>query len=137
MNIRTQNVTLDKTEMTPENKCSFCTGSICCTYITEELETPRSKQDFQHLLWQISHEHISAYKDDEGWTLLIEGSCQHLQPGGGCGIYEDRPQICRDHTNDYCEFDSPSEEGFELYFRNYDELLVYCKKRFKNWGKKK
>jgi Fe-S-cluster containining protein len=118
-----------------DNKCSRCTGSICCTYTTEALGVaPRSKSDFQHLLWQISHQGVELYKDESGWYLMFQGRCEHLQPNGGCGIYEDRPDICREYENDWCEFDQPAEEGFELYFRNYAELLTYCKKRFKSWG---
>ena len=127
--------TINNVKVTSENKCSFCTGSICCTYVTQHLDTPRSKEDFRQLLWQVSHNNIKIYKDDDGWTLLVEGSCQHLQIDGGCGIYEVRPEICREHTNDYCEFDAPSEDGFELYFENYHDLLKYCKKRFKSWDK--
>jgi len=122
-------------EITSENKCSFCTGSICCTYITQHIDTPRSKSDFEHLLWQISHANIRIYKDEDGWTLLIETKCLHLQIDGGCGIYENRPTICREHTNDYCEYDAPSEDGFELYFPDYDALRSYCIKRFKKWDK--
>lgn len=125
--------TISEIEITPENKCSFCTASICCTYVTQHIDTPRSKVDFQHLLWQVSHDHVKAYKDEDGWTLLIEAKCQHLQIDGACGIYATRPQICRDHSNEYCEFDVPSEDGFDLYFQNYEELLAYCKKRFKRW----
>ena len=127
--------TINGIKVTSENKCSFCTGSICCTYVTQHLDTPRSKEDFRQLLWQVSHNNIKIYKDDDGWTLLVEGSCQHLQIDGGCGIYEVRPEICREHTNDYCEFDAPSEDGFDLYFENYHDLLKYCKKRFKSWDK--
>lgn len=126
---------INNIKVTSENKCSFCTGSICCTYVTQHLDTPRSKEDFRQLLWQVSHNNIKIYKDDDGWTLLVEGSCQHLQINGGCGIYDVRPEICRDHSNDYCEFDAPSEDGFDLYFENYDDLLKYCKKRFKSWDK--
>lgn len=136
MNARTKSLKV-KTEITPENKCSFCVGSKCCTYVTEVLETPRSKDDFLHLLWQVSHENVCIYKDDESWTMLVSGKCQHLETDGRCGIYEDRPDICREHSNDYCEYDAPAEDGFELYFTNYEELLKYCKKRFKTWGSKK
>lgn len=122
-----------KAKITPENKCSFCTKSICCTYVTQHIETPRSKDDFQQLLWQVSHDNISIYKDDDGWTLLVNGKCQHLKINGDCSIYLTRPEICREHSNDYCEYDAPSEGGFDLYFTNYDELLSYCRKRFKKW----
>lgn len=135
MNARIDKPELKDIKITPENKCSFCTGSLCCTYVTHELETPRSKDDFQQLLWQVSHDNISVYKDEDGWTLLVQGKCQHLQVDGRCGIYETRPEVCRDHSNDYCEYDAPSEDGFDLYFENYDSMLTYCKKRFKKWDK--
>jgi Fe-S-cluster containining protein len=121
-------------KITPENKCGFCTNSKCCTYITQEIPTPRSKYDFEHLLWQLAHNNVQAYKDDEGWTLLVNSRCMHLQTDGRCGIYHERPGICREHSNDYCEFDAPAEDGFELYFDGYAALLKYCKKRFKTWG---
>ena len=121
---------------TADNKCSRCAGSKCCTYITEALgAAPRSKTDFEHLLWQVSHQGISAYKDSDGWFLLIEAACSHLQTDGACGIYSSRPPICRDYDNDWCEYDEPAENGFQLHFRNYEELLSYCKNRFKTWGR--
>lgn len=119
--------------MTPETKCSFCPGSKCCNYITQRLDAPRSMEDFDLLLWQISHRDIQVYKDEDGWFLLVNTTCTHLQPDGRCGIYETRPQICRDYSNDFCEFDEPAEKHFELFFENYDALLRYCRKRFKRW----
>lgn len=47
-------------------------------------------------------------------------------------IYDELPDLCREQTNDYCGFDAPSEDGFELYFENYFDLLKYCNKRFKS-----
>lgn len=117
-----------------ENKCSRCMGSTCCTYTTEALGTPRAKADFEHMLWQISHQGVEIYKDSDGWYLLIRGSCEHLLPKGGCGIYEQRPQVCRDYENDWCEYDEPAEKHFAHHFRNHAELLEYCRKRFKKWG---
>ncbi|OQX32225.1 MAG: zinc/iron-chelating domain-containing protein [Candidatus Sedimenticola endophacoides] len=120
------------------NKCTRCHGSRCCTYATEALgAAPRSKSDFEHLLWQVSHQGVEIYKDADGWYLMFQGACEHLlPPDGACAIYDTRPQICRDYSNDWCEFDEPAEKGFELYFRNHAELLAYCKKRFKSWGKR-
>ena len=88
-----------------------------------------------HLGEDFGVDNVKIYKDEDGWTMLVDGHCQHLQANGDCGIYEERPDICREHTNDYCEFDSPSEDGFELYFQDYYDLLKYCKKRFKSWDK--
>ena len=116
------------------NKCDLCTNSKCCTYVTQQIDTPKSKYDFEILLWQVSHDGVGAYKDDDGWFVMFEARCHHLQIDGRCGIYQDRPTICRSHSNDYCEYDAPAEDGFDLYFPDYDSLLRYCQKRFKRWS---
>jgi Fe-S-cluster containining protein len=116
-----------------DNKCSRCDASTCCTYTTEALGSLRSKADFDHLLWQVSHEHVEVYRDSDGWYLLIRGHCEHLQGDGACGIYETRPQVCRDYSNDWCEFDEPAETHFREHFRNHAELLAYCRGRFRRW----
>lgn len=115
-------------------KCDLCTNSKCCTYVTQQIDTPRSKYDFEILLWQVSHKKVKAYKDSDGWFVLFEADCTHLEHDGRCGIYEDRPTICRTHENDFCEYDAPAEEGFDLYFPNHQSLLTYCEKRFKKWS---
>lgn len=120
-------------DFTTENKCQLCTTSICCTYITQGMETPKSKHDFRHLLWQLAHKNVEAFKDDTGWFLLFRTTCTHLQPNGFCGIYEDRPDVCREYENDFCEYDEKAEDNFELFFDGYHSLLAYCKKRFKKW----
>lgn len=125
-----------KADFTSETKCSFCKGSLCCSYITQRIDTPRTKDEFDHLLWQLAHRDIQAYKDEDGWFLVVNNRCNHLLPGGGCNIYQTRPQICRDHSNDYCEYDAPAEDGFELFFPDYDSLLAYCRKRFRKWDER-
>jgi Fe-S-cluster containining protein len=121
-------------EVNSDNKCDLCIGSKCCTYVTQQIDTPKSKYDFEILLWQVSHDKIGAYKDEDGWFIIFETSCGHLLKNGRCGIYEDRPTICRSHSNDYCEYDAPAEDGFDLWFPDYESLLKYCKKRFKKWN---
>lgn len=120
--------------MTAETKCGFCSNSKCCTYITQEISTPRSKHDFEFLLWQVSHNNVRAYKDEGTWYVMVDTPCNHLQDNGRCMIYDQRPSVCREYSNDYCEFDAPAEDGFDLYFDGYQALLKYCKKRYKRWG---
>lgn len=122
-----------KLKLTPETKCGYCTGSKCCNYITQQIDTPRAKEDFDVMLWQLAHGNVEYYKDCDGWFLMVNTTCKFLQPDGRCGIYETRPQICRGYSNDFCEYDEPADKHFDLYFRNYEELLRYCKKRFKGW----
>jgi len=127
----------DDPRLTPQNKCGHCRGKTCCTYFTQHIDAPRSIEDFDLMLWQISHQHTQFYKDSDGWFLLVNSRCMHLQPDGGCGIYHTRPQVCREHSNDDCEFEGPcGDDDFELFFPDYDALLKYCRKRFKNWDKR-
>ena len=84
-------------------KCDLCTNSKCCTYVTQQIDVPRSKYDFEVLLWQVSHDGVGAYKDDDGWFVMFDAPCSHLEIDGRCGIYEDRPTICRTHENEFCE----------------------------------
>jgi len=120
-------------DITPENKCGFCTNSKCCTYITAEIDTPRAMEDFDHLLWQLSHRDVQLFKDEGGWYLLINNTCNHLLGDGRCAIYDDRPRICREYSNDFCEFDEDSEKNFELFFDGYDALHRYVRRRFRTW----
>lgn len=122
-----------KSSQSTLDKCDLCTSSFCCNYITEPIETPRSIKDFDTLLWQVSHENIHCFKDDDGWFLVSMGKCEHLQHDGRCGIYQTRPFICREHSNVNCEYDRAQESGCEYYFKNSSELNAYCKNRFKSW----
>lgn len=119
---------------TAEAKCSRCQGAVCCTYLTQHIETPRSMADFDLLLWQLAHRDTQAYKDEDGWFLLVNNPCRHLQPGGRCGIYDSRPQVCRDHSTDDCEVDGPAgADDFELFFPDEAALEAYCRRKFRNW----
>ncbi len=117
----------------PVDKCDRCQASLCCNYITVALDTPRTKADFQQLLWQVSHQGVEVYKEKQGWCLLVYSRCEHLQADGRCAIYASRPAICRDYDNAFCEYDAPAEKGFQLHFRNHAELLAYLRRRFRRW----
>ena len=47
-----------KVKMTPENKCSFCEGAKCCHYVTQEIDTPRSRYEFEHKREVLLLDHI-------------------------------------------------------------------------------
>lgn len=124
-------------EITTENKCSYCINSTCCNYVTQQIDAPRSIDDFDTLLWQVSHEFTQLYKDDDGWFLLLNNKCVHLKSNGDCGIYDKRPLICREHSNEDCEFGNPAgADDFDLFFPDYKSLDKYCRKRFKSWDKR-
>ena len=120
--------------VTTDDKCRGCSGSLCCTYVTQKILAPRTRADFDHLLWQVAHRGVQVFKDGSGWHLLIHAPCQHLQPDGRCVIYAVRPQVCRDYDNDWCERDEPAARHFALHFVDHSALLAYCRSRFKRWS---
>jgi len=119
----------------PASKCRTCKGA-CCRYITMHMPTPGTINEFDGLMWQISHENIQIFKDSDGWHLLIYTPCTHLEKSGKCAIYNERPNVCREHPADVCEYDESIADSASLYFRNAAELDVYCTKRFKGWKKR-
>lgn len=133
----TRTIPIAVEKLTPETKCGYCPGSKCCTYVTQEIDTPRSMAEFDQLLWQLAHRNVQAYKDEGHWYLVFNTVCTHLQDDGRCGIYADRPQICRDYSNDFCEFDQSAEQDFQLFFPDYQALLDYCRQRFKTWDRRR
>ncbi|MCP4714121.1 MAG: YkgJ family cysteine cluster protein [Deltaproteobacteria bacterium] len=120
----------------PQEKCTRCTTSACCTYITQQIETPRSLHDFDTLVWQLNHRNVQLFQDEQGWFLLINTPCRQMREDGSCAVYALRPAICRQHENDYCEFDEPAEKSFKRYFPDAAALEIYCRKRFKRWDKR-
>lgn len=123
-------------EIAIDKKCSKCKKSICCNSINQKIPTPKSKEDFDHLIWQVAHENINIFKDADGWFLHIQSRCMHLGPNGACGIYDTRPWVCREYDNVFCEFDESIEQASELFFASPKKLEKYCRKRFKKWDRR-
>ena len=108
------------------DKCSRCTA-LCCRYFGLEIDTPEDERDFDKLVWFMVHKQVELYVEDGKWHLNILSECQHLLPDNRCGIYENRPYICRDYDTDGCEFETVIT--FDHHFRSPDELIGYMRAR--------
>jgi Fe-S-cluster containining protein len=120
------------TEFNSPDYCTQCTAK-CCRYIMFPIDTPRSRADFENIRWYVSHENITIHVEKHAWHMHVETRCQHLTADNRCGIYEKRPQICREHNPSSCEFHY--EYVADKTFRTLDELDAYIADRFK--GRKK
>jgi Fe-S-cluster containining protein len=103
-----------------KTKCGGCTA-LCCSYFALEIDTPDEPADFENLRWYIIHQDVQIFVDDDTWFLQINRKCTWLD-GNKCGNYENRPQICRDYTDELCDLDGPESD---LTFRNIEELEAY------------
>ena len=108
--------------------CAQCTA-LCCKYVTHEIKRPRDKEDLDNLRWMMIHQGINVMIMSRTWYLKIDAVCQHLQPDNLCGIYETRPQACRDYMPDPCDFTVADGKDIEDYitFHTYEEMLAYVK----------
>ena len=82
--------------------CEHCTAK-CCRYFALPIETPTKRKDFEFIRWYLLHGQATVFTEDDDWYLLVHTKCKHLKDDHLCGIYEPRPQICRDYTTDNCE----------------------------------
>lgn len=103
--------------------CDYCTAK-CCKYFALPIDTPEDSKDFDFIRWYLLHDRASVFVDDEVWYLLVHTTCRHLRDDNLCGIYETRPQICRDYTTDACEFNE--DWVYDKYFETPEQIAEYA-----------
>jgi Fe-S-cluster containining protein len=106
--------------------CTEC--AKCCTYVGVGINAPTSARYATDVLWYLYHERVYVYRDGGGdWSVHFETRCRHLGADLRCGIYEDRPHLCRSFDNTSCEVNSP--DGEALSFREPREFLDWLRAR--------
>ena len=111
--------------------CGRC-AALCCHYVSTEIDTPATKNDYDIIRWYLMHPGVRVYCEDSSgsWFVQYESRCRFLRPDNLCGIYDTRPQICRDLDPMLCEFAlGPGDrflfttlEEFERWFVERDRL---------------
>ncbi len=110
-------------ELNPgEVLCEYCTAK-CCKYFALPIETPEDQEDFDFLRWYMVHDRASIFTDDDQWYIMIHTTCRHLGEDNLCGIYETRPQICRDYTTENCEYED--DWTYDRYFETAEQIHEY------------
>lgn len=115
--------------------CEHCTG-MCCKYIALPLDTPETKRDFDDMRWYLLHQGISVFVEDDEWYIQIEARCNALQLDNRCGIYETRPEICREYTIEGCDYHGGNYE-YKNIFKSPDEIEEFGKQYLKQEAAKK
>ena len=103
--------------------CEHCPAK-CCRYFALPIETPTKRRDFDFIRWYLLHESASVFTEDESWYILVHTKCRHLQDNQLCGIYETRPQICRDYTTADCEYED--DWVYDRYFETPEQVEEYA-----------
>ena len=66
----------------------------------------------------------TVFVEDDSWYLLVHTRCKHLGDDQRCGIYETRPQICRDYTTESCEYDD--EWVYDQYLETPEQVEEFA-----------
>ena len=109
------------------NLCEYCTAK-CCHYFALPIDTPTERRDFDFIRWYLLHDSATVFVDDGVWYLLVYTTCKHLRDDHRCGIYETRPQICREYSTEGCEYDD--DWCYEKYFETPEQIYEYVQATF-------
>jgi Fe-S-cluster containining protein len=110
----------------PLVECTEC--ARCCTYVGVGINPPTSPRHASDVLWYLYHEGVSVYVDGEGeWSVQFGARCRHLGPDLRCGVYDERPHICRTFDNQRCEVNDPAHDS--LTFREPAAFLEWLREK--------
>ncbi len=100
----------------PSVVCPPC--GKCCRYVAVGIDEPSSVKRVSTALWMVYHKGVSIFESHDGdWFMVVAADCENLQPNGFCGVYQNRPLICREYDVDGCEGTS-SEPAEKLKFED-------------------
>ena len=105
------------------NLCEYCTAK-CCRYFALPIDTPTNWKDFEFIRWYLVHDRASIFIDEGDWYLMVHTTCKHLQQDNRCGIYETRPDICREYSTQQCEYDD--DWTYDQYFETAEQVYEYA-----------
>ncbi|HSD26028.1 MAG TPA: YkgJ family cysteine cluster protein [Vicinamibacteria bacterium] len=108
----------------PLVQCTEC--GRCCTYVGVGINPPTSARHATDVLWYLYHEGVYVYVDGEGeWSVHFAARCRHLGGDLRCGVYGERPHICRTFDNRTCEVNDPVHDS--LTFREPAAFLEWLR----------
>ncbi len=108
--------------------CEHCTAA-CCRYIALPIDKPRTRRDFDDLRWYLMHENVSIFVEDGDWYIQFNTRCRNLRADNLCGVYETRPEICREYKAGDCDY-SGGDYDYEYWFTHPDQMDAFIRQRF-------
>lgn len=105
--------------------CEQCVA-LCCRYFAFAIEKPDTKRDFEDLRWYMLHEDTLIFVEKGEWYIQINRPCRALLPDNRCGIYENRPTICREYKTDACDWHG-TEYDYDHLFTEPEQIDAFAK----------
>ena len=117
-------------DLSADENANLCAGCVkCCTYITVEIDSPRSAWEYDQWIWALHHRGVSlCVEKPEKWFVHFETVCDHLGSDGRCAIHGRHPVLCRDYDPRTCERRVP-EADVVRWFENGASLEAWLRER--------
>ena len=103
-----------------DSLCEQCVA-LCCRYYAFEIDKPERKRDFEDMRWFMLHEGTIIFVEEGSWYVQINRKCKSLLPDNRCGIYDNRPSICREYTTKGCDWHT-EEYDYDHLFTEPEQL---------------
>ena len=113
------------------NKISCKRCATCCSYFSIPMGAPENSDDYDDLAWMLIHEDVTLHVGEEDWQIVVNNKCKYLDDTKGCLIYDERPNICRDHVPGECDANAKTGtdyDGVICVISELSELYAYRKK---------
>ncbi len=108
------------------SQCAKC-GGKCCKYFCFEIDEPTDYEEFEDIRWYILHKGATVHLDEGDWYISIENRCKALDKENRCTIYDERPLICRQYTEDDCDH-TMGDYGYTAEFKTPEDVEEYARK---------
>jgi Fe-S-cluster containining protein len=125
---RTDEDSRDALALSAGENADLCVGCVkCCTYITVEIDKPRTAREYDQWIWALHHKGISLFVEKpERWSLCVETVCEKLDTAGRCGIYGRHPVLCREYDPRSCERRLPLAD-IRAWFHTGEEFEAWLR----------
>jgi len=107
--------------------CEQCTA-VCCKYIAIPLDKPRTARDYDDIRWYLMHSGILVFVEDGEWFVQFQTRCKNLTAENRCGVYLQRPEICREYEPGDCDY-AGGDYGYEHLFTHPQQIEEYYLKK--------
>ena len=113
-------------KLAADNPCATC-GGKCCKHVAVPIDKPTSKGDFDDIRWDLGQKNVLVFVEEGEWYICFLTPCEFMTKEFACGIYETRPQICRDYESETCERHGEGDP-YEQKFETMDEIDEFAQK---------
>lgn len=105
--------------------CDQC-AALCCRYFAFSIDKPDTPREFEDLRWYLLHEDTIIFVEDGEWYVQVNRKCRALLPDNRCGIYENRPTICRGYKTDACDWHADAYD-YDRVFSEPEQIQRYAR----------